>query len=108
MTDQQRELHRERILFCCLNRQKSFFFTLKRRYCLIFVQSREKETETKCRHKDSHLDNLPTHSSTCSYEYDGVLLLVIIITVMVIINNLSYGVMFFYLVEFKCLLFLDN
>lgn len=35
-----------------------------------------------------HSDNVPIHSATCScFEYDGVLLLIITITVLVIINN---------------------
>lgn len=77
---------------------------------LLFSHVKGNRDEILINKHSFHLDNLPIHSATCyCYEYDGVLLLMIITTVMVIINNyLDNDVMLFYLVGFKCLLFLDN
>lgn len=58
--------------------------TVRRRFLDERMQRRNPAKQT---HR-FHWDNLPIHSDTCScFEYDGVLLLIIIITVLVIINN---------------------
>lgn len=56
-----------------------------------------------------HSDNVPIHSATCScFEYDGVLLLIITITVLVIINNYLMVWRSFAWWDFSVYCFLDN
>ena len=72
-SENQRYLHR--------SRKERFGF------CSVMCWRIQRWKAEEQRHR-LHLDNLPIHSTKCScYKYDGVLLLMIIITVMVIINN---------------------